>query len=59
MDDVFYKELFYLVDELNPFRSKDALKRLQANPKTAEYLKDPKFLEGIKEIGKNHQALQK
>lgn len=55
----FTKNFLNLVTELNPFRSKDVLQRLQANPRTAEYLKDPKFRQGIKEIGENHQALQK
>jgi stress-induced-phosphoprotein 1 len=45
--------------ENNPFNSPDVLNRLLSNPKTAEYMKDPGFVNGIEELGRDHSALQK
>ena len=42
----------------NPFGQKDMMERLEANPQTREYLKDPAFKEYLKVVQKNPGAMQ-
>ena len=48
-----------VVEVVNPFRAKDAKKRLMKDPKTAAFMRDRDFVKGLDELGGDHQALQK
>ncbi len=41
----------------NPFKQKDAFLRLSKDPKTAGYMKDPKFVEGLVRLAQDQSKL--
>ena len=45
------------MEQTNPFKQKDAFQRLSKDQKTAVYMKDPKFVEGLVRLAQDQSKL--